>query len=261
VLQDHLSAFGALPPPPDEPAMSPGANVATGRPVPSRVLVVEDEENIAFVVAAALRLSGLEVTEARTGRDALSLLEHGLCPDLVILDVMLPDLDGFEVCKRIRGTFGDIPVAFLTARDAVDDRVRGLTVGGDDYLVKPFSVEELLARVRAILRRSGKTAGSAVLTCGDLELDDDAHLVKRGDREVALSPTEYRLLRFLMWNMGRVVSREDILDEVWGYGFDSDSSVVETFVSSLRKKVERGASPVIRTVRGFGYRLATPDSR
>jgi two-component system OmpR family response regulator len=241
--------------------MTPGLDLTTGAPGPALVMVVEDEANIAFVVAAALRLSGLEVIEAGTGRDALGLLQSGPYPDLVILDVMLPDLDGFEVCKRIRADFGDVPVAFVTARDSVDDRVRGLTLGADDYLVKPFDMDELLARVRAILRRCGKGLGSAVFVCGDLTLDDQAHLVTRDDREVALSPTEYRLLRFLMWNIGRVVSREDILDGVWGYGFDSDSTVVETFVSSLRKKVDRGSSPLIRTVRGFGYQLATPDDR
>jgi two-component system OmpR family response regulator len=223
--------------------------------------VVEDEENIAFVVAAALRLSGLEVTEVRNGRDALELLRRGLRPDLVVLDVMLPDLDGFEVCRRTRADFGDVPVAFVTARDAVDDRVRGLMVGGDDYLVKPFDIQELLARTRAVLRRTGKTTSSALFECADLTLDDDAHLVTRGGREVLLSPTEYKLLRFLTWNTGRVVSREELLEEVWGYGFDSDSTVVETFVSSLRKKLDQGSSPLIRTVRGFGYRLAAPDTR
>jgi two-component system OmpR family response regulator len=225
------------------------------------VLVVEDEDNIAFVVAAALRLSGLEVAEARTGRDALSLFERGLRPDLVILDVVLPDLDGFEVCKRIRADFGDVPVSFVTARDSVEDRVRGLSLGADDYLVKPFDMDELLARVRAVLRRCGKGLGSALFVCGDLTLDDRAHLVTLEDREVALSPTEYKLLRFLMWNIGKVVSREDILDGVWGYSFDSDSTVVETFVSSLRKKVDRGSSSLIRTVRSVGYRLAMPDDR
>ena len=236
-------------------------NIATGHPGRPLVLVVEDEENVAFVIAAALKLSGLEVAQARTGREALSLLGGGMAPDLVVLDVMLPDLDGFEVCRRVRADFGDVPIAFLTARDAVDDRVRGLTLGGDDYLVKPFEVEELLARARAILRRTGKSLTSPVLECGDLTLDDDAHLVTRGGREVALSPTEYKLLRFLMWNTGRVVSRDELREEVWGYGYDSGSTVVETFMSSLRKKVDRGSAPLIRTVRGFGYRLAAPGTQ
>jgi two-component system, OmpR family, response regulator len=235
-------------------------DVATGHPGRPLVLVVEDEENVAYVIAAALKLSGLEVAQARTGREALSLLGGGMTPDLVVLDVMLPDLDGFEVCRRVRADFGDVPIAFLTARDAIDDRVRGLTLGGDDYLVKPFEVEELLARARAILRRTGKSPASAVLACGDLTLDDDAHLVTRGGREVALSPTEYKLLRFLMWNTGRVVSRDELREEVWGYGYNSDSTVVETFMSALRKKVERGSAPLIRTVRGFGYRLVPPDA-
>jgi two-component system, OmpR family, response regulator len=235
-------------------------DMATGHPGRPLVLVVEDEENVAYVIAAALKLSGLEVAQARTGREALSLLGGGMTPDLVVLDVMLPDLDGFEVCRRVRADFGDVPIAFLTARDAIDDRVRGLTLGGDDYLVKPFEVEELLARARAILRRTGKSLASAVLACGDLTLDDDAHLVTRGGREVALSPTEYKLLRFLMWNMGRVVSRDELREEVWGYGYDSGSTVVETFMSSLRKKVDRGPAPLIHTVRGFGYRLVPPGT-
>ncbi|HEY5023772.1 MAG TPA: response regulator transcription factor [Acidimicrobiales bacterium] len=220
-----------------------------------RILVVEDEENISFVVTAALRLSGFHVIEARLGSDGLRLATAGDSPDLIVLDVMLPDLDGFEVCRRLRAEGIDAPVVFLTARDATEDRIRGLTIGGDDYLAKPFSVEELVARVRVVLRRSGKSVESPVLTCADLVLDDDAHRVIRRRRVINLSPTEYKLLRYLMHNAGRVVSRDQILDNVWNYSFNGESTVVETFVSSLRKKVDNGGPPLIKTVRGVGYRI------
>jgi two-component system OmpR family response regulator len=168
---------------------------------------------------------------------------------------LLPDLDGFEVCRRMRADGIDTPVVFLTARDATPDRLRGLTIGGDDYLTKPFSIEELVARVQVILRRVGKGRRSRVLAAGDVELDDDAHVVRKGGVEVALSPTEYKLLRFLMRNPGRALSRAQILDHVWDYDFDGESSVVETFVSSLRRKVDGGGPKLIHTVRGLGYRL------
>jgi len=218
-------------------------------------LVVEDEENIAFVVVAALRLAGFDVVEARSGREGLRKTAESGPPDLIVLDVMLPDLEGFEVCRRLRAERIDTPVVFLTARDTTEDRIRGLTIGGDDYLVKPFSVEELLARVRVVLRRSGKSAESPVASCADLVLDDESHRVTRQDRIVNLSPTEYKLLRFLMHNKGRVLSREQILDHVWDYSFDGESTVVETFVSSLRKKVEVEGRQLIKTVRGVGYRI------
>jgi two-component system OmpR family response regulator len=172
--------------------------------------------------------------------------------------VMLPDLDGFEVCRRMRADGIDVPVVFLTARDATADRLRGLTIGGDDYLTKPFSIEELVARVQVILRRVGKARRTKVLTAGDVELDDDAHVVRKAGVEVALSPTEYKLLRFLMRNPGRALSRSQILDHVWDYDFDGESTVVETFVSSLRRKVDRSGrngTKLIHTVRGLGYRL------
>ena len=220
-----------------------------------QILVVEDEENIAFVVVAALRLAGFDVVEARSGREGLKMTAEGGAADLIVLDVMLPDLDGFEVCRRLRAERIDTPVVFLTARDTTEDRIRGLTIGGDDYLVKPFSVEELLARVRVVLRRSGKSVGSPVVACADLVLDDESHRVTRQDRVVDLSPTEYKLLRFLMHNKGRVMSREQILDHVWDYSFDGESTVVETFVSSLRKKVEAEGRQLIKTVRGIGYRI------
>ena len=222
------------------------------------MLVVEDEENVRFVTVAALRQGDFEVHETDTGREALRIAaDPALTPDLVVLDVMLPDLDGFEVCRRMRADGIDVPVVFLTARDATADRLRGLTIGGDDYLTKPFSIEELVARVQVILRRVGKVRRTKVLTAGDVKLDDDAHVVRKAGVEVALSPTEYKLLRFLMRNPGRALSRAQILDHVWDYGFDGESTVVETFVSSLRRKVDRGTNGtrLIQTVRGLGYRL------
>jgi two-component system OmpR family response regulator len=223
----------------------------------AKVLVVEDEDNIRYVVVAALRLGGFEVQEASGGRDALQIVRHGpTSPDLVVLDVMLPDLDGFEVCRRMRSDGLDIPVIFLTARDATEERLRGLTIGGDDYLTKPFSVEELVARVQVILRRVGKGRRARILSAGDVELDDEAHLVRRAGVLVALSPTEYKLLRYLMRNAGRALSRAQILDHVWDYDFGGESSVVETFISSLRKKVEGDGARLIHTVRGVGYRLS-----
>jgi two-component system OmpR family response regulator len=226
------------------------------------VLVVEDEENVRFVTVAGLRQGGFEVDETGSAREALRLVADPACPpDLVVLDVMLPDLDGFEVCRRMRSDGIDVPVVFLTARDATADRLCGLTIGGDDYLTKPFSIEELVARVQVILRRVGKGRRSQVLRAGDVELDDDAHVVRKAGVEVALSPTEYKLLRFLLRNPGRALSRAQILDHVWDYDFDGESTVVETFVSSLRRKIDRdGANGaegtrLIHTVRGLGYRL------
>jgi len=223
---------------------------------PPKVLVVDDEENIAFVVATAFRLASFAVTVATNGLDTLREISRWQ-PDLVVLDVMLPDIDGFEVCRRLRADGVDTPIIFLTARDGTGDRLRGLTIGGDDYLVKPFSVEELLARARVILRRVGLTQ-SELLQYEDLVLDDASHRVTRHDIDVALSPTEYKLLRFLLRNRGRVLSRNQILDHVWDYAFDGDSNVVETFVSSLRRKLDDGGRPLIHTVRGVGYRLGTP---
>jgi two-component system, OmpR family, response regulator len=219
------------------------------------VLVIEDEENVRYVAAAALRLAGFAVSELANGRDALRhLAGAGAACDLVVLDVMLPDVDGFEVCRRLRAAGNQVPIVFLTARDAVEDRLRGLTIGGDDYLAKPFSVEELVARVRVILRRAGWGARPQLLAAGAVELDDDAHVVRFEGTEVGLSPTEYRLLRLLLRNQGRVLTRAQILDHVWDYDFDGESTVVETFISSLRKKVDPSGR-LIKTVRGVGYRL------
>lgn len=220
--------------------------------------MVEDEENIAYVVTAALQVATFEVDHARLGRDGMKLATSGTPYDLFVLDVMLPDLDGFELCQRLRAGGIDAPVIFLTAKDAKEDRIRGLTIGGDDYLTKPFSVEELVARVRVILRRVGKGVESPTLTIGALVLDDDAHAVSRNGQLVELSPSEYKLLRFLMRNPGRALSREQILDHVWNYDFDGESTVVETVLSSLRKKVDTKDHQLIKTVRGVGYRLDRP---
>ena len=224
-------------------------------PVTARILVVEDEENVAFVVATALRLAGFEVIETQFARDALRLRAHDDTIDAMVLDVMLPDLDGFEMCRRLRQDRIETPVIFLTARDDVSDRIRGLTLGGDDYLTKPFSVEELVARVHAVLRRAGKTSTQRQIRCADLVLDDDAHLVTRSGRTLPLSPTEYKLLRYLLRNTGRVVTKDQIIDHVWDYEFDGESTVVETFVSSLRKKMDIDGPRLIHTVRGVGYRM------
>lgn len=228
---------------------------------PARVLVAEDDDNIRFVTVAALRLGGFSVEETADGRDALAKVAQGAAaPDLLVLDVMLPDLNGFEVCRRMRSDGIDVPIVFLTARDAQEDRLRGLTIGGDDYITKPFSVEELVARVQVVLRRVGKQPKSRKLVAGELVMDEDAHTVTRRGEEIALSPTEYKLLRFLMRNAGRAMSRGQIIDHVWDYDFDGESTVVETFVSSLRKKVESPGSRLIHTVRGVGYRLQAADA-
>jgi len=219
-----------------------------------RVLVVDDEENISYLVASAMRLEGFATTVAATGREAIAAVEDTR-PDLIILDVMLPDLDGFEVLRRLREAGRREPVIFLTAKDATEDRVRGLTVGGDDYVVKPFAIEELLARVQAVLRRTGQLTGDAVLRYADLELDDDAHRVTRGERPIQLSPTEYKLLRYLLANAERVMSRAQILDHVWEYDFGGESSVVETFISYLRRKIDSDGPALIQTVRGVGYTI------
>ncbi len=220
-----------------------------------RILIVEDEENVTYVIGTALRLAGFEIGETSSGRDALRLATEADVQDLVILDVQLPDLNGFEVCRRLRFEGVNTPVIFLTAADSVEDRVRGLTIGGDDYLVKPFSVEELVARVHVILHRTGRSVEPQVLACGGLELDDTAHVVTKGGQDVSLSPTEYKLLRFLLRNAGRALSRDQILDHVWDYDFDGESTVVETYISMLRKKLDSTPPTLIRTIRGFGYRL------
>jgi len=218
-------------------------------------MIVDDEENLRSMLGAALRHHGFEVSSVADGRTALDAV-GALSPDLVLLDVMLPDLDGFEVCRRLRAGGDRTPILFLTARDATDDKVRGLTLGGDDYLQKPFSLEELVARATAVLRRTGQGHEvRTVLTCGDLEMDDDAHQVTKAGVEVSLSPTEYNLLRFLLTNKGRVLSKAQILDHVWQYDFGGEGGVVETYIGYLRKKVDAVEPRLIHTLRGVGYTL------
>ena len=224
---------------------------------PSRVLVVDDEPNIADLVTTALRYEGFEVSSAATGRAALDQIVT-FRPHLVVLDVMLPDLDGFEVARRLRQEAQRVPVLFLTAKDATDDKVRGLTLGGDDYVTKPFSLEELLARVRAVLRRVADSDGGSKLVFSDLELDEETHEVFRGQSVVELTPTEFKLLRYLMMNPRRVLSKAQILDHVWQYDFGGDANVVETYISYLRKKIDSLGPPLIHTLRGAGYSLRVP---
>jgi two-component system OmpR family response regulator len=239
----------------------PGVETPTGA---GRLLVVDDEANICALLSATLRLTGFEVRVACNGHEALAAAAE-FEPDLVVLDVMLPDLDGFEVAQRLRATGQPpVPVLFLTARDAVEDRISGLTIGADDYVTKPFSLEEVVLRVRAILRRS-RTApqeppGTAVLRYADLELDEEAHEVRRAGKLVDLSPTEFNLLRYLLTNAGRVVSKAQILDRVWNYDFGGDGRIVESYVYYLRRKIDKSAPPLIHTVRGVGYALRLPRS-
>jgi two-component system OmpR family response regulator len=219
-----------------------------------RVLVVDDEENIAFLVSSALRLDGYEIESAASGQETMARLGP-FAPDLVVLDVMLPDVDGFTLLQRIRATGERMPVIFLTARDGTEDRVRGLTIGADDYVVKPFALEELLARVRSVLRRTGFAERPSVLRCSDLQLDDERHRVTRAGREVHVSPTEYKLLRYLLLNVGTVLSKAQILDHVWNYDFGGDGSAVETYISYLRRKVDDIEPRLIHTIRGVGYTI------
>ncbi|MDP9240346.1 MAG: response regulator transcription factor [Actinomycetota bacterium] len=225
----------------------------------ARLLVVDDEPNIVELLAASLRYAGFEVTTAASGEQAVELARRS-APDLVVLDVMMPGLDGFGVVRRLRGDGIRIPVLFLTARDATEDKVSGLTLGGDDYVTKPFSLEEVIARIRAILRRVGGPNGPAAarLTFADLELDDDAHEVWKAGEAVTLSPTEFKLLRYFMQNPGRVLSKAQILDHVWNYDFGGDANVVESYVSYLRRKVDTGEPRLLHTLRGVGYVLRLP---
>ena len=224
----------------------------------ARVLVVDDEESITQLLCTALRYEGFTTASAGTGREALGTASS-FRPDLVLLDVMLPDIDGFEVHRRLTGSGTPrLPVIFLTARREADDRIRGLTIGADDYVVKPFSLEELIARVRAVLRRTRGEEVTGRLTFEDLELDEDAHEVSRAGNNVELTATEYRLLRYLMLNPRRVLTRAQILDHVWSYDFGGDARVLETYVSYLRKKLDAHGPPLIHTVRGVGYALRRP---
>ncbi len=224
----------------------------------SRILVVDDEPNITELVSMALRYEGFDVEVAGDGRTALARAQS-FRPQLIVLDVMLPDLDGFGVLKRIRADGHPVSVVFLTARDATEDKINGLTLGGDDYVTKPFSVEELVARVRAVLRRtSAGGADSGRLTFADLELDEDTREVWRGEEPIELTATEFKLLRYLMMNARRVLSKAQILDHVWQYDFGGDANVVETYISYLRKKIDKVEPRLIHTVRGVGYTLRVP---
>ncbi|MEY2565938.1 MAG: two-component system, OmpR family, response regulator [Actinomycetota bacterium] len=224
-----------------------------------RVLVVDDERSIVDAVATALRYEGFEVDEAGTGREALKAAET-LRPDLIVLDIMLPDLDGIEVTRRLRRDGVRVPVLFLTARDSTEDKISGLTVGGDDYVTKPFSLAEVVARVRAILRRV-RVGGDdeSVLRFADLVLDEETHEVWRAGKPVHLTATEFNLLRYFMLNPRRVLSKSQILDHVWQYDYDGGDNVVETYVSYLRKKIDRHGPPLIHTIRLVGYTLRQPS--
>jgi two-component system OmpR family response regulator len=223
-----------------------------------RILVVDDEPSIVDAVATSLRYEGFDVTEARTGRAALNSAQEW-APDLIVLDVMLPDLDGLTVTRRLRQDGIGVPVLFLTARDGVQDKVAGLSVGADDYVVKPFSLAEVVARVHAILRRSGhEPAGDGRLRFADLEMDESSHEVWRSGQPVSLTATEFSLLRFFLLNPRRVLSKSQILDNVWHYDFGGDANVVETYVSYLRKKLDAFGPTLIRTLRLVGYMLSEP---
>jgi two-component system, OmpR family, response regulator len=220
------------------------------------ILVVDDEPYITDLLGAALRFEGFSVDVAATGSEALEMASPAR-HDVVLLDVMLPDLDGNEVCKRLRSFGVETPIIFLTAREATEDKVTGLTAGGDDYVTKPFSLEELVARIRAILRRTagGERNSGSEMTFEDLVIDDEAHEVWRQGQLIELTATEFNLLRYLLVNAKRVVSKSEILDNVWDYDFEGDPSIVETYISYLRKKVDRFSPPLIQTVRGVGYSL------
>ena len=240
------------------PTQAAGPGAEAPGPAAVRVLVVDDEAPIADLVATALRYEGFETTTAGDGHAALETVES-FRPDLLVLDVMLPDLDGFEVQRRLVDRGVQVPVLFLTARDATEDKVRGLTLGGDDYVTKPFSLEELVARIRAVLRRAhASPETSPRLVFDDLEMDEDAHEVRRAGALIDLTPTEFALLRYFLLNPRRVVSKDQILDHVWHYDFGGDASIVETYVSYVRKKIDTGGPRLLHTVRGVGYVLRLP---
>lgn len=238
-----------------EPTMTPESEVAT-----QRVLVVDDEKSISELITTSLRFVGFDVRTAATGAEALRVAEE-FKPHALILDVMLPDLDGFEVCRQLREGGQEVGVLFLTAKDSTEDKIKGLTLGGDDYVTKPFSLEELVARLRALLRRTGvilSPIDEETIRFADLELNEATHEVRRAGNLIDLSPTEFTLLRYLMINADRVVSKSQILDHVWQYDFRGDAGIVETYISYLRKKIDIYSPPLIHTVRGVGYRLRLP---
>jgi two-component system OmpR family response regulator len=228
-----------------------------------RVLVVDDEKSISDLIATSLRFVGFDVRTAATGSEALTVAEE-FKPQAVVLDVMLPDLDGFEVCRQLRSEGLNIGVLFLTAKDGMEDKVAGLTIGGDDYMTKPFSLEELVARLRALLRRIGVVeidTDDEKIRFADLELNEATHEVHRAGQLLEMSPTEFQLLRYLLINADRVVSKSQILDHVWQYDFRGDAGIVETYISYLRKKIDAFDPPLIHTVRGVGYRLRLPAAK
>jgi two-component system OmpR family response regulator len=224
-----------------------------------RLLVVDDEPDIVELLSASLRFAGYDVATAGSGKEALDMAST-FRPDLVLLDVMMPGIDGFTVLSRLRGEGHQVPVLFLTARDATEDKVRGLTTGADDYVTKPFSLSEVLARIGAILRRTNGEAGTPAgrLTFADIELDDDTHEVWKAGKPVALSPTEFKLLRYFLSNPRRVLSKAQILDHVWNYDFAGEANVVEAYVSYLRRKLDTTEPRLIHTLRGVGYVLRVP---
>jgi len=234
--------------------------MAAGTSESTRILVVDDEPYLADLVSTALRYEGFDVRKAGNGREAISQVTD-FRPQLVLLDVMMPELDGFEVATRLQAQGQRVPILFLTARDATEDKIRGLTLGGDDYVTKPFSLEELIARVRAILRRTDDRPGdSHLLTYADLAMDEDSHEVTRGGAIVSLTSTEYNLLRYLLSNAQRVLTRGQIIEHVWEYDFDGDANVLDTYISYLRKKIDAYDPALIQTVRGVGYVLRLPRS-
>jgi two-component system, OmpR family, response regulator len=233
--------------------------LVTDRAPEARLLVVDDEPSIRELLTASLRFAGFEVFPAADGAEALKLAEQHR-PDLVVLDIMLPDLDGFTVTRKLRERGRDVPVVFLTARDDTSDKVTGLTVGGDDYVTKPFSLEEVVARIRAVLRRTGVGGrpDTGRLVFHDLEMDEDSHEVRRAGTLIDLSPTEFKLLRYLMLNPNRVLSKAQILDHVWAYDFNGEAGIVESYISYLRRKIDAVEPPLIHTRRGVGYVLRLP---
>jgi two-component system, OmpR family, response regulator len=240
--------------------ISPAAKLQRADGSAVRVLVVDDEANLTELLSMALRYEGWDVRTAGSGSAAVRAARE-FQPDAVALDMMLPDFDGMEILRKIRAVDPNVPVLFLTAKDAVEDRVAGLTAGGDDYVTKPFSLEEVVARLRALMRRTAVVAtdSSSVLAVGDLTMDEDSHEVTRGGVEISLTATEFELLRYLMRNPRRVLSKAQILDRVWNYDFGGQANVVELYISYLRKKIDAGRAPMIHTMRGVGYVLKPAD--
>ena len=242
-------------------ATSSSSHAAGAARPEARLLVVDDEPNILELLSASLRYAGFEVATAPDGQQALAVAEQ-FRPDLLVLDVMMPDISGFGVVKQLRAAGSTVPVLFLTARDATEDRIAGLTLGGDDYVTKPFSLDEVIARIRAVLRRTAGAQQAAAeaprLTFADIELDEESHEVLKAGTLISLSPTEFKLLRYLMANSGRVLSKAQILDHVWNYDFNGEANVVESYISYLRRKIDTTEPRLLHTIRGVGYTLRLP---